>query len=271
MTFIQTHEPGLRLAFFLSLLVAMATWEWLRPRRALTQSRARRWFHNLGLVTLNTVLVRLTFPLAAVGLARLAAERGWGLLNLWDGPGWLELGLAVLALDLTIWAQHVMFHAVPVLWRLHRVHHTDPDYDFTTGVRFHPVEIVLSMLIKFGAILVLGPSPAAVIIFEVVLNGMAMFNHGNVGLPGGVDRALRLLLVTPDMHRVHHSVELDETNSNFGFNLSWWDRLLGTYRAQPRAGHLAMRIGVPDLPPGEPRLAALLAMPFQKVMPPRAC
>jgi sterol desaturase/sphingolipid hydroxylase (fatty acid hydroxylase superfamily) len=262
-TFLQLHEPGLRLGFFLALVAVMSTWEVLAPRRPLSQPRTRRWFHNLGLVTLNTVLVRLSFPFAAVALAARAQAQGWGLLNLWAGPDWLELVLAVLALDLTIWAQHVMFHAVPALWRLHQVHHSDPNYDFTTGVRFHPIEIALSMLIKFGAILVLGPSPAAVIVFEVVLNGMAMFNHGNVGLPAPVDRLLRLLVVTPDMHRVHHSVEVDETNSNFGFNLSWWDRLLGTYRAQPRAGHLAMTIGVPGVR-SEPPLSALLALPFRR-------
>lgn len=261
--FFQTHAPQLRLGIFLSMLAVMATWERWRPRRALTASKPRRWAHNLALVTFNTLLVRLTFPLAAVGLASLAVERGWGLFNQWGGPDWLELVLALLALDLVIWAQHLLFHAVPVLWRVHQVHHSDPDYDFTTGVRFHPVEILLSMLIKFVAIVVLGPSPMAVVAFEIVLNGMALFNHGNVRLPAAVDRVVRLALVTPDMHRVHHSVEVDETNSNFGFNLAWWDRLFGTYRAQPRGGHLAMNLGLPELPSHrEPTLRSLLSMPF---------
>ncbi len=262
-SFLRAHEVAVRLGFFFSLLVTMSAWEFFRPRRALTTSKARRWAHNLGLAVLNTVVVRLLFPFAAVGLAALAMERQWGVLNLWEGPAGLEFLVALLALDLTIWAQHVMFHFVPALWRLHRVHHADPDYDFTTGVRFHPGEIVLSMLIKFAAILVLGPSPSAVIVFEVVLNGMAMFNHGNVSLPGHVDRVVRLLVVTPDMHRVHHSVVLEETNSNFGFNLSWWDRLLGTYRAQPRAGHVGMCIGVAELGTEERSWPALLALPFR--------
>lgn len=261
--FLRAHEVVVRLGFFLSLLAIMSGWELVRPRRGLSASRARRWAHNLGLSVLNAALLRLLFPVAAVGLAGIAAERGWGVLNLWAGPAWLELLLAVLALDYFIWAQHLVFHHMPALWRLHRVHHADPDYDFTTGVRFHPVEIVLSMAIKLAAILVLGPSPAAVIVFEVVLNGMAMFNHGNVSLPEPVDRLLRLVVVTPDMHRVHHSVEVDETNSNFGFNLSWWDRLLGTYRPQPRAGHLGMRIGVSASEAGEPSFPALLALPFR--------
>ncbi len=261
--FLRAHEVAVRLGFFFGLLAVMSGWELWRPRRRLSSSRARRWAHNLGLAVLNSAVVRLVFPVAAVGLAGLASERGWGVLNLWAGPAWLEILLAVLSLDFIIWAQHLMFHFVPALWRLHRVHHADPDYDFTTAVRFHPVEIVLSMLIKFAAILVLGPSPAAVIVFEVVLNGMAMFNHGNVSLPGPLDRALRLLVVTPDMQRVHHSVEVDETNSNFGFNLSWWDRLLGTYRPQPCEGHLGMRIGVAGSGSEEPSFPVLLASPFR--------
>ena len=177
-------------------------------------------------------------------MAVQAQERGWGLFNNFALPYWLAVGVGVIVLDLIIYLQHVMFHAVPALWRLHMMHHADLDFDLTTGLRFHPIEIILSMLIKFAAIIVLGPPVVAVILFEVILNGMAMFNHGNVGLPEGLDRALRRLVVTPDMHRVHHSVEDDEANSNFGFNLPWWDRLFGTYRDQPRAGHATMTIGI---------------------------
>jgi sterol desaturase/sphingolipid hydroxylase (fatty acid hydroxylase superfamily) len=214
---------------------------------------------------LNTVLLRLLFPAAAVGMAAFAAGQGWGLLNHFQFPFWLAVPVAVIAMDLVIWLQHVMVHAVPALWRLHRVHHADLDYDLTTGARFHPIEIIISMLIKFATIMVLGPPVAAVILFEVILNGMAMFNHGNVRLPLGMDRVLRALVVTPDMHRVHHSVEDDEANSNFGFNLSWWDRLFGTYRDQPRGGHEGMTIGIHKY--RQPRevswLPGLLALPFR--------
>jgi sterol desaturase/sphingolipid hydroxylase (fatty acid hydroxylase superfamily) len=200
--------------------------------------------NNIGLVVFNTVLLRLLFPAAAVGMALLATDQGWGLFNYFQIPAWLAIPVAVIAMDLVIWLQHVMVHAVPALWRLHRVHHADLDYDLTTGARFHPIEIILSMLIKFAIIMVLGPPVVAVILFEIILNGMAMFNHANVRLPLPLDRVLRWLIVTPDMHRVHHSVEDDETNSNFGFNLSWWDRLFGTYRDQPRGGHDGMTIGI---------------------------
>jgi len=242
--FVQAHEAVIRLGFFLGIFAVVALWEVLAPRRALTVSRALRWGNNIGLVALNTVLLRLLFPAAAVGMAAFAAEQGWGLLNYYQLPFWLAVPLAVIVLDFVIWLQHVMVHAIPALWRLHRVHHADLDYDLTTGARFHPLEIILSMLIKFATIMVLGPPVVAVILFEVILNGMAMFNHGNVRLPARLDRVLRWLVVTPDMHRVHHSWEDDETNSNFGFNLSWWDRLFGTYRDQPRAGHEGMTIGI---------------------------
>jgi len=259
------HEPAIRLGFFLGIFAAVALWEWRAPRRALRLSKWLRWGNNLGLVVLNTVVLRLLFPAAAVGVAAVAAEKGWGILNIYGVPTAVAIPLAVILMDLVIWTQHVMVHAIPLLWRLHRVHHADLDYDLTTGARFHPIEIVLSMLIKFGAILVLGPPVAAVILFEVILNGMAMFNHGNIRLPAGVDRVLRLLLVTPDMHRVHHSIEEDETNSNFGFNLSIWDRLFGTYLAQPRAGQEGMRIGIRgwENPKQVTHLHGLLWMPFQ--------
>jgi len=264
-TFVQMHEAAIRLGFFLGIFAVMALWEVLVPRRALSVSKTVRWANNLGLVALNTVFLRLLFPAAAVGMAAIAEEHGWGLLNHFLVPFWVAVPVAVIAMDFVIWLQHVMVHAVPALWRLHRVHHADLDYDLTTGARFHPIEIILSMLIKLATVMVLGPPVVAVILFEVILNGMAMFNHGNVRLPLALDRALRALVVTPDMHRVHHSVEDDEANSNFGFNLSWWDRLFGTYRDQPRGGHEGMRIGIHKY--REPRevswLPGLLALPFR--------
>jgi sterol desaturase/sphingolipid hydroxylase (fatty acid hydroxylase superfamily) len=263
--FIQSHETAIRIGCFLAIFAVMAVWELSAPRRTPSVSKTSRWGSNLGLVVLNTLLLRLLFPTAAAGMAAFAAAQGWGLLNQVRLPFGLAGALALVVLDFLIWVQHVMFHAVPALWRLHRVHHADPDYDLTTGARFHPIEIVLSMLIKLAAITLLGPPVVAVILFEVILNGMAMFNHGNVGLPAGIDRWLRWILVTPDMHRVHHSVDPDETNSNFGFNLAWWDRLLGTYRAQPRAGHAGMTIGIHDH--RDPRevaaLPGMLALPFR--------
>ncbi len=261
---ILDNEVAIRLGFFFGTFAVMAVWEVLAPRRALTVSRALRWVNNLGLVFFNSFVLRLLFPAAAVGMAAFAAEQGWGLLNYYGVPAGLAVPAAIVAMDLVIYLQHVLVHAVPVLWRLHRVHHADPDYDVTTGARFHTLEIILSMLIKFATILVLGPPVVAVVVFEVVLNAMAMFNHGNVRLPGGLDRVLRWLVVTPDMHRVHHSVEDDEANSNFGFNLSCWDRLFGTYRDQPRAGHQGMTIGIHHYrdPKWVTWLPGLLALPF---------
>ena len=247
------------------MLVLMGIWEHLAPRRRLTVSKAVRWANNLALVMLNSVLLRLLFPAAAVGMAALASEQGWGLLNYYRVPYWPAFVLAIVALDFVIWLQHVMVHAVPLLWRLHRVHHADLDYDLTTGARFHPVEIILSMLIKLATVALLGPPAVAAVVFEVVLNATAMFNHGNVRLPRWLDRWLRWIVVTPDMHRVHHSVEDDETNSNFGFNLPWWDRLFGTYRDQPRHGHEGMTIGIRDYRDARDVswLPGLLALPFR--------
>ncbi len=242
--YILENEATIRMGVFFGMLVMMGLWEWLAPRRAPKLSRLLRWGNNLALVFLNSALLRLLFPAAAVGMALYAGQHGWGLFNVLELPYLIEIILAVILLDLIIYLQHVLVHAVPVLWRLHRVHHADQDYDVTTGIRFHPIEIIFSMLIKFAAIAALGPAVIAVIVFEVLLNGMAMFNHGNVGLPATLDRFLRWFIVTPDMHRVHHSIEDDETNSNFGFNLSWWDRLFGTYREQPRQGHTQMHIGI---------------------------
>jgi sterol desaturase/sphingolipid hydroxylase (fatty acid hydroxylase superfamily) len=241
---ILANEPILRLAVFLGVLVVMAGWELAAPRRRQDTPRVIRWTNNFALVVVDTIILRLTFPILAVGLALMAGDRGWGLFNALDVPLWLAVVLSILLLDLAIYLQHVLFHAVPGLWRLHRMHHADLEFDVTTGLRFHPAEIVLSMVIKLAAVAALGAPAVAVLLFEVLLNATALFNHANIRLPVRVDRALRWVLVTPDMHRVHHSVIPAETNSNFGFNLPWWDRLLGTYRAQPKAGHEGMTIGI---------------------------
>ena len=262
--FLIAHEIPIRGGFFLGIFVLMAVWEIAAPRRALTTSKASRWANNLGLVVLNTVMLRLLFPAAAVGMATFATRHGWGLLQYVEVPPWLAIIMAVTALDLVIWIQHMMVHAVPGLWRIHRVHHADLDYDVTTGARFHPLEIILSMLIKCATIAVIGPPVGAVMLFEIVLNATSMFNHGNVRLPNAIDQLMRWIIVTPDMHRVHHSVEFDEMNSNFGFNLPWWDHLFGTYRATPRAGHLGMVIGIPDYrsPREVSTLLGMLWLPF---------
>ena len=241
---ILAHEPLLRLAVFLGVLVVMAGWELAAPRRRQEIPRVLRWTNNFALVILDTIVLRLTFPILAVGLALMAETRGWGLFNAVDLPLWLSIVLSILLLDLAIYGQHVLFHAVPGLWRLHRMHHADLEFDVTTGLRFHPIEIVLSMVIKLAVVAALGAPAVAVLVFEVLLNATALFNHANIRLPAAVDRVLRWIVVTPDMHRVHHSVIPAETNSNFGFNLPWWDQLLGTYRAQPKAGHEAMTIGI---------------------------
>ena len=241
---ILANEPMLRLAVFLGVLVAMAGWELAAPRRRQDIPRVIRWTNNLALVVVDTIILRLTFPILAVGLAQMTEARGWGLFNALDVPLWLAVPLSILLLDLAIYLQHVLFHAVPGLWRLHRMHHADLEFDVTTGLRFHPVEIVLSMVIKLAVVMALGAPALAVLLFEVLLNATALFNHANIRLPAGVDRVLRWVVVTPDMHRVHHSVIPAETNSNFGFNLPWWERLLGTYRAQPKAGHEGMTIGI---------------------------
>jgi sterol desaturase/sphingolipid hydroxylase (fatty acid hydroxylase superfamily) len=241
---VVTSEPVIRLSCFVGVLLLMMLWEALTPRRSQVIGRLLRWPNNLGLVVLDTLVVRLVFPLAAVGMAFFAQAHGWGLFNLILLPAWLAMPASVLLLDLTIYGQHVAFHAVPVLWRLHRMHHADLEFDVTTGLRFHPAEILLSMIIKLAAVAVLGAPPLSVLVFEVLLNVTSMFNHGNVNLPLAFDRMLRFVVVTPDMHRVHHSIVRRETDSNFGFNVPWWDRLFGTYRPQPVAGHALMRLGI---------------------------
>lgn len=258
------HEPTIRLTVFFGILIGMAAWELAAPQRRVEIPRLVRWSNNLGLVALDAVLVRFLFPVVAVGLAVIAQENGWGLLNQLSIPTWIVTILAVLALDFAIYLQHVLFHAVPALWRLHRVHHADLEFDVTTGVRFHPFEIVISMAIKLLLILALGPSAIAVLIFEILLNGTSLFNHSNVRLPSRLDATLRLFIVTPDMHRVHHSILPSETNSNFGFNLPWWDWILGTYLAQPSAGHIGMTIGIEQFRTGRDLwLDRLLFLPFR--------
>ena len=262
--FLLTNEPLIRLAAFAAILASMAGWELLAPRRDQGIGRTTRWPSNIGVVVLDTILMRLAFPMTAVGLALLAETRGWGLLNGRQVSAWLAIPLSVVALDLAIYFKHVLFHAVPALWRLHRMHHADLEFDVTTGTRFHPVEILISMVIKLGVITALGAPAVAVVAFEILLNATSMFNHGNVRIPVRLDRALRWIVVTPDMHRVHHSIERRETNSNFGFNLPWWDRLFGTYRDQPEVGHTAMVIGIEQFrDPAELRLHRMLLQPFR--------
>ena len=261
-------EPVLRFSVFAGILLAMALIELAIPRRKLGAPKARRWLTNFSIVAIDTFVVRLmgmlAVPLVAVAAAVYAEQQGWGLFNVVQWPGWLEFLLALLILDLAIWLQHYVSHKVPVFWRLHKVHHADVDIDVSTAIRFHPIEIALSMLWKIVLVLVFGPAALAVVVFEVILNGCAMFNHANVALPPWLDRVLRVVSVTPDMHRVHHSVLRHEHDSNFGFNLSIWDRIFGTYTDQPEKGHDAMQIGLNDYQTSSPtRLFWSLALPFR--------
>src|SRR5262252_348583 len=260
----MTIELLIRLSAFALVFAAMALWEVAAPRRVASIGRMARWPSNLGILVVDILFLRVLIPTAAVGAALLAAGRGWGILHQLN----LRLSLAsligFLALDLVIYGQHVAFHKIPALWRLHRMHHADLDVDVTTGVRFHPFEILISMLVKIAVVIALGIPPVAVFVFEVALNATSMFNHGNVSMPSWLDRALRLIVVTPDMHRVHHSIVARETDSNFGFNLPWWDRLFGTYRAAPEAGHQGMTIGLPTFrEQRELRVDRLLTQPFR--------
>ena len=262
-------ELVIRLGFFAGVLLLMTLWELWAPRRSLSASKRPRWASNLGLVAANVVLARFLVPVTAVAAALVAEDRGWGLLHLVDWPVWVEVPLAVIAFDFAIYIQHVLFHSLPVLWRLHMVHHADLDIDVTTGLRFHTLEILLSALIKLAVVLVVGPAAVAVVAFEVLLNATSMFNHSNVRMPGKVDRVLRWFVVTPDMHRVHHSVIRRETNSNFGFNLPWWDYLLGTYRSQPAEGHEGMTIGLATMRDERQvdRISGMLMLPFRPPAP----
>ena len=242
--FLIDNAVMIRLGSFALVFIVMALWERVLPRRTLNAPKVTRWFNNLFLTFLNSVVLKFVFPITATGVALIARKEGYGVLNMAGAPSLFEGFIAIMALDLTIYTQHRIFHQVPLLWRLHRMHHTDLDIDVTTGARFHPLEIVLSMVIKISAVLLIGAPPWSVLAFEVLLNATSMFNHSNIFMPPGLDRIIRLFIVSPDMHRVHHSVIIHETNSNYGFNLPWWDRLLGTYRDQPSGGHDAMIIGL---------------------------
>jgi sterol desaturase/sphingolipid hydroxylase (fatty acid hydroxylase superfamily) len=257
-------EMRIRLGCFLGVFVVMALWELVAPRRPLAVSKGRRWFCNLGIIGLDSVVMRLAFPVAAAGVTLLAHEHQWGLFNNVGVHFALAIVLSVLLLDVVIYLQHAAFHFLPLLWRMHRMHHTDRDLDVSSGLRFHPFEIIISMLIKMTAIVLIGPPLVAVIAFEVILNATSLFNHGNVRIPLAIDRVLRLLIVTPDMHRVHHSIITKETDSNFGFSLSCWDHLFGTYRAQPKEGHDAMTIGLSEhQTDGPQKLWWMLLIPFR--------
>ena len=263
------NQTVIRLAVFAGVFAIMAVIEALWPRKKRTEPRLTRWFTNIGIVVLDSIAVRIVFafvfPLVAVGFAALAEKNGWGLMNLVSMPFWLKVVLSAVLLDMAIYWQHVISHKVPVFWKIHRMHHADRDIDVSTGNRFHPFEIILSMFYKFAVIFILGPAPLGVFVFEVLLNGSAMFNHANAALPLWLDRILRVLFVTPDMHRVHHSVHRDETDSNYGFNLAIWDRLFGTYISQPRDGHDRMVIGLPQYQDDKPsNIVWSLLLPFRK-------
>lgn len=259
-------EPVVRLGFYAGTFAVVALWEVLRATRTLSHSKRKRWSRNLILMGLSSLAVRLLIPATAIEIAALAAEHRLGLLNLLGmGSSFVGIVLAVVLLDLCIYLQHIVFHVYSPLWRLHMVHHADPDFDVTTGARFHPIEIMISMLVKCTLIVAIGASALAVLIFEVILNAAATFNHGNVSLPAGLDRIARFLIVTPDMHRIHHSIETRETHSNYGFNLPWWDRLFGTYIPEPGAGQRGMTIGLKHLSDEKESLPlAMLKMPFSE-------
>jgi len=258
------EESLVRLSVFIGVLVVMALWQVLAPKKELIQGY-KRWPANLGLIVVDSIVARVLLPAGSVGAAAWAAQHGVGVLPALGLSPWVSIVLAVIVLDLIIYLQHVLFHAAPTLWRLHQVHHADRDIDVTTGLRFHPIEIVISMLIKITAVVAFGVPVLAVVIFEIILNAMAMFNHSNIRFPKVLDSMVRLLFVTPDMHRVHHSIIVRETNSNYGFNLSLWDRIFGTYRAQPELGHDGVVIGLPeyqDKPTHQ--LGWMLKLPFAK-------
>lgn len=265
MTETALNDPSwIRLSCFIGVLLLCTLWENMLPRKTLTVSRAFRWVNNLSLVALNSLIVALVMPIAAFQAAVIASENQWGLLHWASVPIWLNVLISVVLLDFVIYTQHIVFHRIPLLWKLHRMHHADLDIDVTTGARFHPIEILISMVIKIGAVFVLGVSPLAIVIFEIVLNASAMFNHSNARLALSIDAWLRKVIVTPDMHRVHHSIIPKETHSNFGFFLSVWDRLFGTYRAQPELGHDHVVIGLPDIrAEQEQRLDKLITQPFR--------
>ncbi len=265
MDFLTQNEGTLRLGIFAGLLVLFIVLETLLPKKKRVMPRARRWLTNIAIVGIDTALVRVLFPIVAVGIAIWASAKGWGLFNLIDAPFWVSIPGSIIALDFLIYVQHRIFHRVPFFWAMHKVHHTDRDLDVTSALRFHPAEIIVSMVYKFACVILLGAPAAAVIIFEILLNGCAMFNHANLRLPKWLDKTLRLALVTPDMHRVHHSVIERETNSNYGFCLPWWDRMLGTYNDQPEGGHDTMTIGLTEHQDDAPsKIGFSLTLPFRR-------
>ncbi len=265
-TFLLENEPNIRLIAFLSIFTFIAVSELIIPKRTLRINKARRWINNLSLIFFNTLVLRLIIPFTAIMVASLCQDKGLGLFNLIQIPLWLSTLCSFLLLDLMIYTQHVIFHLVPLFWQLHKVHHSDLDYDLTMASRFHTLEIVLSLLIRCFFITLLGAPVVAVIIFEIILNGAAMFNHGNIALPKKVDTVLRWFIVTPDMHFVHHSIEKDEYNRNFGFNLPWWDRLFNTYKAEPKLGQQKMEIGLKSYPLDNPVISfgRMLMLPFER-------
>ncbi len=261
-------SSAMRLLAFATIVVLVVTWELLWPRRVLRFSRLRRWPSNYGISVLNSVMLSLLLPVLAVGAALWAEQQGWGLFNRLALPAALTIPLFVILFDLAIYWQHRLYHRIPWLWRMHRMHHADGDFDASTGIRFHPLSILISMLIKIAIVLMLGPPALAVLLAEIILNVTAVFNHGNIHIPPSIDSKLRLLLVTPDMHRVHHSTVEAETNSNFGFNFPWWDRLFGSYRESPEAGHVDMKIGVQGFAgKGEISIGPMLTHPFRSCRP----
>ncbi len=263
---ISSNEALLRVLIFSVVFISMALWEMYAPFRELKIKKSKRWANNLGLIVFNTILLRAVFPMAAVGIAVIAEQNNWGLLNNLNWHFTLTVIAAVVLLDLIIYFQHILMHAIPFLWRLHKVHHADIDFDLTTGLRFHPLEIIISMLIKFLFIIILGAPVISVIIFEIILNGMSIFNHSNIQLPRAIDNFIRWVFVTPDMHRIHHSIKSKESNANFSFNFSFWDRLFGTYCKDPDIGQLSMTVGISDFrkPIDVVNFFGMLFLPFKK-------
>ena len=270
MTSLLQHENSIRLGTFVCVFVVMAIIEHLAPRRKLHVNKQKRWFTNFGLVIVDTITLRLIMPFAAIAVASISVEKGWGIFAFTPLPVWLEIIFAIILLDLLIYAQHVASHKIPLLWRVHKVHHVDRDLDVTSGFRFHPIEIILSMLFKFLCIIALGAPVIAIFLFEVILNASAMFNHSNIKLAISVDSKLRNVIMTPDAHRVHHSAIQQETDTNYGFFLSCWDKLFNTYHAQPKLGHDKMTIGLGEHQTEQPSsLLWCLALPFQSNKPPK--
>ena len=261
--FIAENEPTIRLAVFLGLFGVLALSEYLRPRRPLVTSKSHRWFTNFAIVVIDSVVVRLIFPAAAVGVALWAQANGYGLFNATSVAVWIAGLVSIISLDFAVWFSHLLSHKVPIFWRFHRMHHSDRDIDVSTAIRFHPVEIVLSMIYKVAWVVALGAPAWSVILFEIILNGVAMFNHSNLKLPLVLDRITRLIIVTPDMHRVHHSTIRRETDSNYGFNFPFWDKMFGTYIAQPEKGHDGMQIGIAEWQDEKPtQLGWTLSVPL---------